>query len=159
MKEYLLNIFKAVRSLLNGMSVTGSYFIKPSAIVTQQYPENRATLQMFERTKCELVMPHNAANKHKCTGCGICEIQCPNGSISITTIKVETEEGKKKKQLEEYHYNLGMCTFCGICVKVCPSDAIEFSSEFELAVFDRNKLVNRLNKPGSELIGKEESWA
>lgn len=133
------------------MKVTGAYFFKPWKIVTQQYPENRKKLQMFERTKGELVMPHNEKNEHQCTGCGICEMNCPNGTIIVKTVINETPDGKKKKALDTYIYNLGMCTFCGLCVKVCPSDAIVFSNKFEHAVFNKNKLVKTLNKEGSTL--------
>ncbi len=37
--KYLKEIFFGVKSLLVGMKVTGSYFFKPSEIVTQKYPE------------------------------------------------------------------------------------------------------------------------
>ncbi len=154
--KYFTGIIEGVRSLLAGMSVTGSYFIRPKTIVTQQYPENRDTLKMTGRFKGEVVMPHNENNEHKCTGCGICEINCPNGSIEIITDTIETEEGKKKKIIDKHIYRLGMCTFCGLCVKTCPSDALAFSQEFEHAVFDRSKLVKVLNQPGSKLMKGEK---
>ncbi|HYW94201.1 MAG TPA: 4Fe-4S binding protein [Bacteroidales bacterium] len=150
--KYFKGIYDGVRSLLTGMSVTGSYFIRPKTIVTEQYPENRDTLKMTERFKGEVVMPHNENNEHKCTGCGICEINCPNGSIEIITDTIETEEGKKKKIIDKHIYRLSMCTFCGLCVKTCPSNALDFSQEFEHAVFDRSKLVKVLNQPGSKLM-------
>ena len=106
---------------------------------------------MYERTKGELVMPHNEKNEHQCTGCGICQINCPNGTIEVKTVTNETPDGKKKKALDTYIYNLGMCTFCGLCVKTCPSDAIVFGNKFEHAVFNKNKLVKTLNKVGSTL--------
>ena len=79
--KYFSDIFGALSSLWAGMRVTGKYFVSPGAIVTQQYPENRATLKMEERFKGEIIMPHDANNLHACTGCGICEINCPNGSF------------------------------------------------------------------------------
>lgn len=135
-----------------GMSVTGKYFFSPRKIVTQKYPENRKKLVMFDRFKGELVMPHDANNQHRCTGCGICEINCPNGSIEVITDKIATDEGKSKRIIDKYIYHLSMCTFCGLCVKSCPSDAIVFSQKFEHAVFDRSKLTKVLNKPGSSLV-------
>ncbi len=154
--KYFTGIFDGVRSLLAGMRVTGSYFIRPKTIVTEQYPENRDTLVMKERFKGEVVMPHNENNEHKCTGCGICEMNCPNGSIEIITDTIETEDGKKKKIIDKHIYRLSMCTFCGLCVKTCPSNALEFSQEFEHAVFDKSKLVKVLNKPGSKLMKGEQ---
>ena len=152
--NYLKEIFNAVRALLKGMSITGYYFVHPKQIVTQQYPENRATLEMFDRFKGEVVMPHNENNEHKCTACGICEMNCPNGSIEIISEMMVTPEGKKKKVLAKHIYHLGMCTFCNLCVKTCPSNALAMDQTFEHAVFDRTKLTKVLNKPGSVLMEK-----
>ncbi len=149
--KYLKEIVAGVKTLLTGMRVTSGYFFSPKEIITQKYPENRATLKMFDRFKGELVMPHTTENTHTCTGCGICENVCPNGSIQVITHKKENEEGKFIKQLHSHIYHLSMCTFCGLCVKNCPSDAIVFNQEFEHAVFDRQKLTKVLNQPGSSL--------
>ncbi|MFH1001010.1 MAG: 4Fe-4S dicluster domain-containing protein [Bacteroidota bacterium] len=155
--NYLKEIFVAIAALLKGMRVTGYYFVHPRQIVTQQYPENRATLEMFDRFKGEVVMPHNDNNEHKCTACGICETNCPNGSIEIISEMQLTPEGKKKRVLVHHIYHLGMCTFCNLCVKTCPSNALKMDQTFEHAVFDRAKLTKVLNKPGSVLSkGVEE---
>ncbi len=149
--NYISGIFKGVWSLLQGMKVTGSYFFRPWKIVTQQYPENRKKLEMFDRFKGDLMMPHDENNQHQCTGCGICEMNCPNGTIEVITRMEESAEGKKKKVLDKYVYRMGMCTFCGLCVKTCPSNAIKFTNTFEHAVFDRSKLTKILNNEGSTL--------
>ncbi len=156
LKEYIGGIFQGVRSLLKGMRVTNHYFFSPGEIVTQKYPENRAHLQMFERFKGEVIMPHNEKNEHRCTGCGICELSCPNGSIEVITKTIVTEDGKKKKVLDKHIYHLSMCTFCGLCVKNCPSNALAFGQEFEHAVYDRSKLTKVLNKEGSTLMKEVE---
>lgn len=150
--NYFKEIINAIHSLLKGMKVTGKYFISPRSIVTQQYPENRATLKMYDRFKGEIVMPHNDNNEHKCTGCGICEINCPNGSIEIITTKIMKEDGKSKRALDKHVYHLSMCTLCGLCIKTCPSKALEYGQEFEHAVFNRDRLTKILNKPGSTLM-------
>ena len=54
-------------------------------------------------------------------------------------------DGKKKKKLVRYMYDLGSCTFCQLCVTSCPHGAIEFSNDFEQAVFTRDKLEKQLN--------------
>jgi NADH-quinone oxidoreductase subunit I len=150
--NYLKDVFAGVWSLLKGMGVTGKYFFSPGRIVTQKYPNNRKNLVMPERFKGEVVMPHNEKNEHKCTGCGICEINCPNGSIEIISKSVTLEDGKKKRAIDKHIYRLGMCTFCALCVKSCPSNALAFSQEFEHAVFNRALLIKVLNKPGSQLM-------
>lgn len=148
---YIKEILTAIVSLLKGMKVTGYYFVHPGQIVTQRYPENRETLKMFERFKGEVVMPHDENNQHSCTGCGICEMNCPNGSIEIISKKITNEEGKSIRIIDKHIYHLSMCTFCGLCVKTCPSNALAFSQEFEHAVFDRHNLTKVLNKPGSSI--------
>jgi len=154
--KYLSEIFAALRDLFTGMKVTSYYFFHPKTIVTQQYPENRKTLKMFDRFKGEVVMPHNEKNEHKCTACGICEMNCPNGSIEIIS-RMEEVDGKKKKVLAHHIYHLGMCTFCNLCVKTCPSKAIVMAPTFEHAVFNRAKLTKTLNKENSSLMkGVEE---
>ncbi|MEZ5020892.1 MAG: 4Fe-4S binding protein [Bacteroidales bacterium] len=150
--EYFRGIFNGLRSLLNGLSVTGKYFVKPGTTVTQQYPNNRKDLKMFDMFKGEVIMPHNEKNEHKCTGCGICEINCPNGSIEIISATIVREDGKKQRIIDKHIYHLGMCTFCGLCVKTCPSQALAFGQEFEHAVFDRTKLTKVLNQPGSKIM-------
>ena len=151
--EYFSGLFGGIKSLLTGMRVTWKELW--SKKITQQYPENRGTLVMSDRFRGELEMPHDENNEHACTACGICQMNCPNGTISIISKTIETEEGKKKKILDGYFYDLGMCTFCNLCVITCPSDAIRFKNVFENAVFTRGKLKQRLNSEGSKLREKK----
>lgn len=149
--DYISSLFKGIKTLLTGMKVTGKYFITPWKHVTQQYPDNRDTLVMFDRFRGEVIMQHNENNEHKCTGCGICEMNCPNGSIEVISKMIVTEDGKKKRVIDKHIYHLGMCTFCNLCVKACPTGAIVMGQNFEHAVWDRSKLTKVLNQPGSKI--------
>ena len=127
-----------------GMKITMINLFRPK--ITEQYPENRETMVMFDRFRGALKMPHNEKNEHKCTACGLCQMNCPNGSITvISKSETDQESGKVKRVLDIYRYDLGSCIFCDICVQVCPQDAIEWSQEFEHSVFTRAKLVQQLN--------------
>src|SRR5690606_1265793 len=139
--NYIEGIFTALRSLAGGMIVTWKELFTPK--VTMQYPENRKTLTISNRWRSELIMPHDENNEHACTACGICMMNCPNGSIEVLSTTIETEDGKKKKILNKHLWNYGSCTFCNLCVITCPSDAIIFNNEFEGAVFDKSKLLHR----------------
>lgn len=142
-KEYFSSLFKGLWSLLQGMQVTGKELVTPK--VTWQYPENRASLVIPERFRATLEFDYDSEGKHKCIACGLCQMNCPNGSITVTSKMIVTPEGKKRKKLDKYIYDLGSCTFCQLCVTSCSTGAIKFSNDFEQAVFTREKLVKQLN--------------
>lgn len=151
LKDYITNIYKGIRSLLKGMKLTGYYFTHRKEIITQQYPDNRATLVLPERFRGEVVMTHDENNEHACTGCTACELACPNGTIKIITKFDITPEGKKKKALDTFIYHLELCTMCNLCVQACPTDAIKMAQNFEHSVYDRSKLTKKLNNPDSKI--------
>lgn len=142
-KEYFSEVGKGIKSLVTGMAVTGKEFVTPK--ITECYPENRATLEIGERFRAELTLKYDEEGRHRCIACGICQMNCPNGTIQLTTKMVDLPDGKKKRKLDKYMYDLGSCTFCMLCVTTCPQDALEFSNDFEQAVFTRDKLVHQLN--------------
>lgn len=142
-KEYFSEAASGLKSLVQGMQVTGKELVTPK--VTECYPENRGTLKIADRFRAELTLKYDAEGRHKCIGCGICQMNCPNGTIQLTTKMVELPDGKKKRALDTYLYDLGSCTFCMLCVTTCPQDALEFTNDFEQAVFSRDKLIKKLN--------------
>jgi NADH-quinone oxidoreductase subunit I len=150
-KDYITDVYQGVKSLLVGMRRTGYYFVHPKEIITQQYPDNRETLNLPERFRGEVIMPHDANNEHACTGCTACELACPNATIKVITKFDVTPEGKKKKAVDAFVYHLELCTMCGLCVEACPTGAIKMGQNFEHSVFDRNALTKQLNKPGSKI--------
>lgn len=150
--SYFGGLFSGIKSLAIGLRTTmRELFVKK---ITQEYPENRAELKMFDRFRGALIMPHNENNEHKCISCHLCEKACPNDSIAIVDEVIEVD-GKKKKILGVYEYNLGKCMFCMLCTQACPQDAIEFDQSFENAVFDRNVLNQRLNAEGGRCVERK----
>ena len=94
--SYFGGLMHGIGSLLTGMKTTMTVFCRRK--VTEQYPENRATLEMFDRFRGTLTMPHNDRNEHHCIACGLCQIACPNDTIKVTSEMIETEDGKKKRR-------------------------------------------------------------
>ncbi|MDR2138575.1 MAG: 4Fe-4S binding protein [Tannerella sp.] len=144
-ESYVVVIVRGICSLVRGLKVTLVEFFTRKT--TECYPENRATLRMFDRFRGTLAMPCDEAGNNRCIACGLCVNTCPNATLRIESETVtDPETGKKKKRLLTYEYNLGSCMFCQLCVNVCPTQAIRFDTAFEHAVFTRDKLVKILNK-------------
>lgn len=150
-KEYISDIFGAIKSLTTGMRRTAYYFTHHKEIITEQYPDNKDTAVYPERFRGEVVMPHTERNEHRCTGCTACELACPNGTIKIITKFDISPEGKKKKAIDKFIYHLELCTMCNLCIEACPTDAIKMAQSFEHSVYNRAELTKVLNKPGSKL--------
>ena len=145
-KTYFGELAAGIKTLATGLKVTLKEYFTPKS--TEQYPENRkTTLHVAKRHRGRLVFKRNEDGSFKCTACTLCEKTCPNGTIKITSQMVEAPEtGRKKKQLLDYQYDLGDCMFCQLCTNACNFDAIEFTNDFENAVFDRESLVLHLDK-------------
>ena len=147
-KSYFGGALAGIKTLLTGMDITmGEYMTRK---VTEQYPENRKTEHIAERHRGTLVMITDENGKNKWTACTLCEKACPNGTIKITSQMVVTADGKKKKLLTDYQYDLGDCMFCQLCVNACNFGAIKFVKDFENATFSRDVLVQHLNVPPTE---------
>lgn len=144
-KSYFGGIKFGLKSLLAGLGVTFREYLTKK--VTEQYPENRkTTLHVSPRHRGRLIMPQDAEGNNKCIACKLCEMACPNGTIKVVQKTIETEDGKKKRVLDDYIYDLGECMFCELCVNACPHEAIKFVNDFENSTFGRDKLVLHLDK-------------
>ncbi len=141
-KDYFSSLGTGIASLVKGMQVTGKELVTRK--ITEEYPDNRLDSPAAPRFRAELRLIYDAEGNHKCIACGTCERNCPNGTIKIETKMVDTLTGKKKK-LDRYLYDLGSCTFCQLCATTCPTGALDFSNDFEQAVFTRDKLIKKLN--------------
>lgn len=98
-------------------------------------------------------MAQIAILQRKCTGCGLCQSNCPFGAIDMT------EQGPELN---------AACKVCGICVKSCPQKAI-VRLETKFVSVDKsgwNDILvfaefsgNRLHPVSLELIGKARTLA
>ena len=99
---YLGGLVHGISTLATGMKTSIKVYFRKK--VTEQYPENRKELKMFDRFRGTLNMPHNENNEHRCVACGLCQMACPNDTIKVISETIETEDGKKKKILARYEY-------------------------------------------------------
>lgn len=134
-------ILSGILSIFKGLKVTFYYLVRPSTVVTQQYPENRGTLKIAERVRAQLGFTFDENGYHKCTACHICEQACPNASIRVVE---RAKPAVSKTELDSFIWRLDSCTFCNLCVMVCPFSVLKMSPTFESSVYDQRLLVYNL---------------
>lgn len=135
--------YDGLKGLLSGLGLTMGYFLKPSKVITQQYPENRETLKLPQRTRARVELVRDPEKGgYVCAACGVCVKACPNGSLEVVRGK---DPVTKKPVLEKFVYHFERCTVCGLCVDSCHSEALTMGRTFENAVYDSSQLTMLLN--------------
>jgi len=134
MGKFLLEIFKALKSAVLGLKVTGKHLFSRS--ITLQYPDERLDLPVGYRGIPVLLS--DAEGNLKCVSCELCARACP---VQCIEIQSHREEGKKIKVLDVYNLDATWCMYCGLCVEACPFDALAMSDQYELADYDLSNLV------------------
>ena len=142
---YIGRVGTAIAGLLEGMGITLVHFSRFREVITQQYPENRATLKIPPRFRGKIhLLRDPEKDAFRCTACGLCVKACPNNSL---TVKREKDPETNKFKLAGYYYHFERCTLCGLCVDTCKFSALAMGNEFENAVYDRRTLTLRLDTP------------
>ncbi len=120
--------------ILQGMSVTGSYFVGEK--VTVEYPKEQIPpFERFRGVQCLISDPETG--ELNCDACHICATICPSNCIFI-----ESSEGPDgTKQLDSFVIDLTRCIFCGFCEEACPRAAIAMTSAFEFCTYNKNDLI------------------
>ncbi|NMA02557.1 MAG: NADH-quinone oxidoreductase subunit I [Clostridia bacterium] len=116
------------KGLLKGLGVTGRVIFRKK--VTEKYPDVQP--QLAERWRGGFQL-----DVSQCIACGLCERNCPNGAIKMSTSKDENN----KKQLASYELNFSYCLLCGLCVEGCPKHCLRFTQEFENAVYHKDQVI------------------
>ncbi|MCX7770434.1 MAG: NADH-quinone oxidoreductase subunit I [Proteobacteria bacterium] len=144
--SYFEKVGIGIKTVVKGMAKSLTYFFKKP--VTLQYPHVRKKIAERYRGSIRLKIDPETG-KFKCIACTNCEKICPAFAI---TLKTETPEGSKKKELKEFYVDLGRCIYCGLCVDSCPVDAIEHSNVYEVAERIKDNLILRLDKIGEKNV-------
>lgn len=93
-----------------------------SSPATVDFPKSEVPVPPDYRGKPVLI-------QEKCTGCGLCERDCPAAAIEMVDVGA-----KRPKPAFDY----ARCAFCAQCAENCRSDAIEMTAEHHLAAFSRD---------------------
>ena len=121
--------------LVKGLKTTlRAFFSKP---VTLVYPYRKVEIADRGQGLIRLRMAQlDPTAVYKCTGCGICEKNCPQHCITV--VKKEGE-----KQPDTYMVNYGLCMFCRICIDVCPFNALQQTQEHEFIGGSRQDFIRQ----------------
>lgn len=105
--------------------IATSLFQRP---ITEKYP--------FERKEApERLRGHLIWNSENCTGCGLCETDCPANAIDMHVL-----DRKAKRFVLCYHPD--RCLYCAQCVHSCRQGCLSMSSdEWELAALDTDSFT------------------
>ena len=109
--------------------------------ITIQYPEEPAKIEPRFHGRHQL-------NRHpdgleKCIGCELCAWACPADAIYVEGANNTDAErySPGERYGKVYQINYLRCIFCGLCIEACPTRALTMTNEFELADYDRGKLI------------------
>ncbi len=61
----------------------------------------------------------------KCTGCGLCALDCPTGALSFSP--------SGKADVYQLLFKHGLCVACGQCVEVCPEQCLVLERILDLS--------------------------
>jgi len=112
--------------------VLSSLFKKP---VTEKYPKVRLDPPKRFRGCIDW-------DSDKCTGCGICAMDCPANAIEMIVI-----DKKEKRFVLQYHVD--RCTFCAQCVHSCNHGCLMMKADvWEMAALDKQGYTRWFGEAG-----------
>lgn len=150
---YWVNISIAVRTLLQGLSLTFTHLLharksrSPLSVQSDSYFENQGGIATVQYPHETIPVPDNGRYKlhneiEDCIVCDKCVKVCPVNCITIDPIKSAEEFGKtsdgtsKRIYAAKFDIDMGKCCFCGLCTTVCPTECLTMTKEFDFSVFD-----------------------
>jgi NADH-quinone oxidoreductase subunit I len=119
--------------ILRGLGETFRQMFAPR--VTILYPEVRREVSERFRGRPRLAL--DSRGEPKCVACTLCQTVCPSRAIKIEP----AEAPDHRKYPARFTLDLSRCIFCGFCQEACPEGAIELTRLYELAEYERGRLI------------------
>ena len=88
-----------------------------------------------------------------CVGCGVCVDACPDSCIHLESPK--NEQGYDFAEV--YSIDLARCCYCGLCTEACPTDSLVFTSNFEMAIQEKQDSFMTKPRMNLGLVHKEKA--
>ena len=140
LKQYLVNIWQVVFSVVKGMWITFRY-VWAHKPVTIEYPEVREVLP--ERSRGRLY--NDVAD---CIACNQCAMVCPVDCIYIASHPRPQEEETPKTSngtpirlvLTQFSIDEALCCYCGLCTVVCPTECLTHTGDYEFAQYTLDQM-------------------
>jgi formate hydrogenlyase subunit 6/NADH:ubiquinone oxidoreductase subunit I len=173
---YWSNIGIAVRSVMQGLSLTFSHLLKarksrsPLSVQSPSYFENQVGIATVQYPHETIPVPDNGRYKlhneiDDCIVCDKCVKVCPVNCITIEPIKSAEEFGKtsdgtpKRIYAATFDIDMGKCCFCGLCTTVCPTECLTMTKEFDFSVFAINEHNFEFgNMSPTEIETRKNEW-
>jgi len=139
MKQYFIDIYDTVKSMISGMSLTMHHLRnKKDLVATLQYPNEKWPKPErnigFEHSEYNLIRSRLHVDIDDCIGCLQCERACPVDCIKIDTIKPPKDsdfdcgktshDTQKKMIVPRFSIDMSECMYCNLCVYPCPEECI-----------------------------------
>ena len=134
LREYFANVYRAVTSIFEGLSVTMSWMFRRP--LTIQYPDKieKPVQDMLPDTYRGTL----EVDLHRCVACMLCQRSCP---INCITIEVAKNAETGEREFARFDIDMGRCMYCGLCTEACNYDAIVHTAQFETTVGRPDELV------------------
>jgi formate hydrogenlyase subunit 6/NADH:ubiquinone oxidoreductase subunit I len=134
LREYFANIWRAVASIFEGLSVTMSWMFRRPATI--QYPDKIA--EPVQEMLPESYRGVLEVDLQRCIACLLCQRTCP---IDCIQIKVEKNPETGVREITRFDIDMGRCMYCGLCTEASDCEAILHTTQFEATVPHPDLLV------------------
>lgn len=136
MRNWLINVTRAVMSIAKTMHVTLGYFLqtyrRKTFLAHFEYPEKPVPVRPRYRG-------FHRFDLTACIGCDKCARACPVDCIYID--KEKATPPLKGFTITGFKIDYTKCMFCSLCVDPCPADCIFMGSNYDISCYTRDGCV------------------